>query len=186
LIPVILFAVWTAGCAGQTSKPVEVLDERTGITLGVLKEPIELVPDHENAVLASRRRTTFAYLGPVEWNRSGDLNYGLWIHIAPGNDKPAGDIRAAGALVLMLDEGPQTLSPIEGAKNARDAYRPAVSWGQTAYFGLTVGALRRMAASRKFELDVRAADGSVISFSPTLDTGSTLTDYLRARGITGD
>jgi hypothetical protein len=185
LISVILFAVWAAGCAGQSVKPVEVLDERTGITLGALKEPIELVPAPENAVLA-RRRTTFAYLGPVEWNRSGDLSYGLWIHIAPGNDKAAGDIRAAGALVLNLDGGPEALSPIEAPKNAREAYRPAVPWGQTAYFSLNVGALRRIAASRKFELDVRAADGSIIDFSPTVDTRSTLTDYLRARGITGD
>jgi hypothetical protein len=185
LIPLILSAIWAAGCAGQSAKPVEVLDERTGITLGALKEPIELVPAPENAVLP-HRRTTFAYLGPVEWNRSGDLSYGMWIHIAPGNDKPAGDIRDEGAVVLILDEGPQILSLIEAPANARQAYRPTVSWGQTAYFGLTIGALRRMAASHKFELDVRAADGSIIGFSPTHDTGTTLGQYLRARGITGD
>jgi hypothetical protein len=184
-IPLALSAVWAAGCAGQSAKPVEVLDERTGITLGALKEPIELVPAPENAVL-SHRRNTFAYLGPVEWNRSGDLSYGMWIHIAPGNDKPAGDIRAPGAVALVLDEGTETLSPIEAPANARQAYRPSVSWGQSAYFGLTVGALRRMAASHKFELDVRAADGSLISFTAVQDAGNTLSQYLRSRGLTGD
>jgi hypothetical protein len=185
MIAVILSAIWAAGCASQSTKPVEVLDERTGITLGALKEPIELVPAPENAVL-SHRRTTFAYLGPVEWNRSGDLSYGLWIHIAPGNDKPVADIRAAGALVLNLDEGPQTLSAIDAPANARQAYRPSVSWGQQAYFKLSVGALRRMAASRKFELDVRAADGSIINFSPIEPPGPALSEYLRARSLTGD
>jgi hypothetical protein len=184
-IAVILFASWAAGCAGP-GRPVEVLDERTGITLGALKEPIELVPPPANAVVPSHGRTTFAYLGPVEWNRSGDLSYGMWIHIAPGNDKAAGDIHAPGAVVLLLDEGPQTLSLIEAPKNAREPYRPAVPWGQTVYFDLTVGALRRMAASRRFELDVRAVDGAVIDFSPTRDTRSILSEYLRARGITVD
>ena len=47
-------------------------------------------------------------------------------------------------------------------------------------------ALKRMAASQKLELDVRAVDGSTVSFVATRDTRTTLTDYLLARGITGD
>jgi hypothetical protein len=46
--------------------------------------------------------------------------------------------------------------------------------------------LRQMAASEKFQLDVRAADDSVLSFIATGDTRETLTDYLHSRGITGD
>ena len=65
-------------------------------------------------------------------------------------------------------------------------YRPAVSWGQTAYFDLNVETLKRMAASRKLELDVRAADGSTLSFSPTVDTRGVLKQYMQDRGITGD
>jgi hypothetical protein len=109
----------------------------------------------------------------------------LWIHIAPGNGPQPGDIRAADALTLMLDDGPLALSPIE-APPGGEPYQRVASWGQTAYFDLSVETLRRMAASRKFELDVRAVDGSVIGFSPTLDTHAALTEYLRARDITGD
>jgi len=187
-IPLILLVGLMAGCAGGSpTKPVEVLDERTAVTFGALKQPIELLPSAQDAVLILRKRATFAYLGPVEWNRSGEVNYGLWIHIAPGNDRqPPGDIHASAAAALILDDGPLSLSVMEAPKLGREPYRPVASWGQTAYFGLDVGTLRRMAASSKLELDVRAADGSTLSFSPTVDTRAVLKQYMQDRGITGD
>jgi len=187
-IPLILLIGLMAGCASRSPiKPVEVLDERTAVTFGALKQPIELLPSAQDAVLILRKRATFAYLGPVEWNRSGELRYGLWIHIAPGNDRqPPGDIHASAAAALILDDGPLRLSVMEAPKLGREPYRPVVSWGQTAYFDLDVGTLRRMAASSKLELDVRAADGSTLSFSPTVDTRAVLKQYMQDRGITGD
>ena len=187
-IPIILLIGLMAGCASRSStKPVEVLDERTAVTFGALKQPIELLPSAQDAVLILRKRVTFAYLGPVEWNRSGTLSYGLWIHIAPGNDRQPGDIHASAAAALILDDGPLSLSVMEEApKLGREPYRAVASWGQTAYFDLDVGTLRRMAASSKLELDVRAADGSTLSFSPTVDTRAVLTQYMQDRGITGD
>jgi hypothetical protein len=187
LISVVLLVGMLAGCAGQSKpKPVELLDDRTGMTVGALKEPIELVPGTQNAVLLSGKRMSFAYLGPVEWNRSGTLSYGLWVHIAPGTDQQPGDILTPAALTLILDDGPLSLAPTTAPKLGMDPYRQVVSWGQTAYFGLTVEGLRRMAASRKLELEVRAAGGSAMTFSPTVDTGAVLTEYLRSRGLTGD
>jgi len=187
-IPIILLIGLMAGCASRSStKPVEVLDERTAVTFGALKQPIELLPSAQDAVLILRKRVTFAYLGPVEWNRSGTLSYGLWIHIAPGNDRQPGDIHASAAAALILDDGPLSLSVMEEApKLGREPYRAVASWGQTAYFDLDVGTLRRMAASSKLELDVRAADGSTLSFSPTVDTRAVLKQYMQDRGITGD
>jgi hypothetical protein len=187
-IPVILLVGLMAGCASRSPiKPVEVLDERTAVTFGALKQPIELLPSAQDAVLILRKRATFAYLGPVEWNRSGALSYGLWIHIAPGNDRQPGDIHASAAAALILDDGPLSLSVMEEApKLGREPYRPVASWGQTAYFGLDVETLRRMAASSKLELDVRAADGSTLSFSPTVDTRAVLKQYMQDRGLTGD
>jgi hypothetical protein len=186
-IPIALLIGWVAGCTGLSStKPVEVLDERTAVTFGALKEPIELVQSAQNAVLILGKRSSFAYLGPVEWNRSGALSYGLWIHIAPGNDRQAGDIHGSAAVTLVLDEGSLTLTPIEAPALGRPPYRPVASWGQTAYFGLTVEALRHMAASKKLELDVRAVDDSEIIFTPTVDTRVVLTQYIKDRGITGD
>lgn len=172
------------GCAGSSRiAPVEALDERTGITLGVLKEPIELVPSHPE--IGAAKRTTFAYLGPVEWNRSGTLTYGLWMHIAPGTDRALLDIRES-APTLVLDDGVVVLSRMDAPYRGHSAYKQAAPWGQIAYFDLNVATLRRMAASRKLELDVGAVNGTTVSFSPTLDTHAVLTRYLQDRGLTGD
>ena len=179
------------GCASQSSiKPVEYLDDRTAMTVGSLKEPIELVPSvHQGGlhVIANlTKRQSFAYMGPVEWDRSGSIVYGLWVHVAPGSERPIADIRSDGALTVVLDGGSRVLTPIDAPQLGRGAYQPVASWGQTAYFELTVEMLKQMAASEKFELSVRAADGSGENFVASGDTRATFTDYLHARGITDD
>src|SRR5580692_9548613 len=114
-IAVVLLLELLAGCASESaSKPVEYLDPRTAMTVASLKQPIELVPSGSSAgIVIFGKRTSFAYLGPVEWDRSGTYAYGLWIHIAPGNDRPMADIRAPASLTLILDGGPQVLQPID-------------------------------------------------------------------------
>jgi hypothetical protein len=191
LIPGGLILVLLSACASQSSiKPVEYLDDRTAMTIGSLKEPIELVPSVRQGglrVISSlRKKISFAYLGPVEWDRSGAIVYGLWIHVAPGNDRPIADIRSATALTLILDGGTRVLTPIDAPQVGRGAYQPVASWGQTAYFELTVEMLKQMAASEKLELNVRTTDDSIVNFIPTGDTRGTLTAYLHARGITDD
>jgi hypothetical protein len=185
VIPLVFLLGLLGGCAGSSRiAPVEALDERTGVTLGVLKRPIELVPSHSEVGMA--KRTTFAYLGPVEWDRSGTLSYGLWMHIAPGNDRAFVDIRGPAAPTLVLDDGVVALSHMGTPYRGRDAYKRAAPWGQVAYFDVNVATLRRMAASRKLELDVSAVDGSTVSFSPSSDTHAVLTRYLQDRRLTGD
>src|ERR1700739_3861203 len=91
-------ASWLAACGGESSiKPAEVLDERTGMTVGTLDKPIELVQGSPSSP-ASDRRLSFAYLGPVEWDNMGNIAYGLWIHVAPGNDWRFEDIQVPGAV----------------------------------------------------------------------------------------
>jgi hypothetical protein len=183
--------VLSNGCASHSSiKPVEYLDDRTAMTVGSLKEPIELVPSLRqgglHVITNLAKRLSFAYVGPVEWDRSGSIVYGLWVHIAPGTDRPVADIRSHGALTVVLDSGTRVLTPIDAPQLGRGAYQPVASWGQTAYFELTVEMLKQMAASQKFELDVRASDDSVVNFVASGDTRATFTDYLHARGITDD
>jgi hypothetical protein len=162
------------------------LDETTGVTVGALQEPLEFVQTAKNAALANAKRASFAYLGPIEWDRMGEISYALWIHVAPGNDLEVGNIQSRGAVVLDLDDGPLPLTPAE-APVGHGPYKPVVSWGQTAYFALDPEMLKRMAASRKLVLEFKAPDrAATVDFFPTLDTGATLTDFARARGITGD
>jgi hypothetical protein len=191
LFQVALLLVLVAGCtirpaAPSTARGVEVLDERTGMTLATLKDPIELLPSVQRASVTFGKRSSFVYLGPVEWNRMGTISYGLWVHIAPGSDKQAGDIHAPGAVTLVLDDGPLILSPIAAPGFGRDAYQTVVSWGQTTYFDLTVDMIRRMSASRKIELEVRAQDDSVLDFTSDKDSRTLLNGYMVGRDITAD
>jgi hypothetical protein len=172
-----------AGCAVQSSiKPAEVLDERTGMTVGALRKPIELTQSALNAAAAAKR-ISLAYLGPVEWDNMGDLKYGLWVHLAPGADWQFDDIRTPGAVTLTLDDGATVLSFIEPPKLSHAPYQPVASWGQTAYFDLDVQMLKRMAASQKSELDFRAAGAASVSFTAGREARETLTRYLHSRSL---
>jgi hypothetical protein len=173
------------GCAGPlTVKPVELLDEHTGITVSALEKPIELVETGESQIGS---RVGFAYLGPIEWNRMGNFSYGLWIHVAPGADRQAADIHEPAVVTLVLDDGALVLTPIKDPPNlGLEAYQPAAAWGQTAYFDLTVELLKRMAASSRLDLDIRGVDGAMVSFKPSRDTRAALVEYLRSRRLTGD
>ena len=191
-IAVVSAIVQLSACGTTSSiKPVEYLDDRTAMTVASLEQPIELVPSLRQGgglrVIASLgKRLSFAYLGPVEWDRSGSFVYGLWVHIAPGTDRPIADIRSSAALTIVLDNGTRVLTPIDAPQVGRGAYQPVAPWGQTAYFELTVEMLKQMAASEKLELNVRAADDSIVNFVASGDTRGTLTKYLHSRGITAD
>ncbi len=176
-----------AGCAGQGSiRPAEVMDERTGMTVGALQEPIEFVADPQGAAPTGGKRMSFAYLGPVEWDRMGDISYGLWVHVAPGNDHQVADIHAPGAVTLNLDDGPIVLSTIDAPKLGVGPYQPVASWGQTAYFALDIPMLKRMAGSQKITIEFRSTDESIVDFTPTHATATTLIQFEHARGITVD
>ena len=175
------------GCAAQVIKPSEVLDESTGMTVGALQEPIEFVQSAQNAALANAKRASFAYLGPIEWDRMGEITYGLWIHVAPGNDAQVGSIVSRGAVTLDLDDGPMVLTPNETPAAGHGPYKPVVSWGQTAYFELDVARLKRIAASKKLVLAFKSLDlAGTVDFLPSHDTSATLTEFEQTRGITAD
>jgi capsular polysaccharide biosynthesis protein len=189
---VVLGTVLISACSTSSSmKPVEYMDDRTALTVGSLKEPIELVPRLGQASLPAAfgslsKKVSFAYLGPVEWDRSGTIVYGLWVHLAPANSRPLADIRSPAALTLILDGATRVLKPMDAPQLGRGPYEAVASWGQTAYFELTVEMLKQMAATQKLELNARAADDSIVNFTATGDTRETLSAYIRARGITAD
>jgi hypothetical protein len=178
-----------AGCAAQSQpKSVEYLDERTATTIGALKDPIEFTPSVSSGS-ANRmigKHVSFAYLGPVEWDKAGAYEYGLWVHVASGNDWTAADIRSPSAITVVLDDDSITLAPMDAPQLGRAAYQPVATWGQTAYFELNVKMLQRMAASQKLNLALRGADGGTITFVPSGDTRAVLGDFINARSLTGD
>jgi hypothetical protein len=172
-----------AACGGASSiKPAEVLDERTGMTVGTLDKPLELVQGMPAfATPMSERRVSFAYLGPVEWDNMGNISYALWVHVAPGSDWRFDDIRARGTVTLSLDGSTSTLAVMEPPALARAPYHDVAAWGETAYFGTDLDTLKRMAASGRIELEVKAGD-SVVHFTAAQDASGTLARFLHARG----
>lgn len=188
LLPLLLALSVSACETRSTAKPVEFLDEATAMTVGSLKEPIELVPDVQTSATERLlgKHVSFAYLGPVEWDRSGQFEYGLWVHIAPGGGQQMADIRAPAAVTLHLDDGSMVLTPMDAPPLGHAAYRPVAAWGQTAYFEVTAATLQRMAASQKLSLSVLNPEGGENVYFTEKDPRSTLSDFIKARGITAD
>jgi hypothetical protein len=170
-----------SGCGSEGAiKPAEALDERTGMTVGSLEKPLELVQNAQSAMMPEPH-VSFAYLGPVEWDNMGAITYGLWVHLVPANDWQFDDITAPGTVVLALDDGARPLQLEQPPAATRGPYRPIASWGQTAYFQLDLDILKRMAASRHIEL-VFKASGTPVHFAAAPDAHQTLTRFLHARG----
>jgi hypothetical protein len=181
LVVLCLSLAFLSGCASESSiKPAESLDERTGMTVGSLEKPLELVQSGQLTV-TPEPHVSFAYLGPVEWDNMGTITYGLWVHLAPANDWQFDDIKAPGAVVLALDDGAMPLKVMQPPAPARGPYRPVASWGQTAYFELDLDTLKRMGSSRRIELDFKAA-GTAVRFTAAPDARETLMRYVHARG----
>ncbi len=173
-----------SGCAGHRLESVEVLDSRSGMTVGALPEPMAFMERGVFAPLDTGKRPSFAYLGPVEWDRSGDYSYGFWVQVGPGDGKRIGDIHAPGALTLQFGAESVTLSAMETPQVAGDPYPLMAPGAQTAYFRVSAGMLRRMAASQELELKLLAADLTSVPFTPFRETHSALMQFVQARGIT--
>jgi hypothetical protein len=185
----LIFLVSLAGCALQTStKPVEYLDERTAATIGALKDPIEFTPSLGVVAMdkAGGKQISFAYLGPVEWDKAGAYGYGLWVHVIGGSNWTPANIHSPSTVTMVLDDENISLVPMEGPKLGREAYKPVANWGQTGYFELNVKLLQHMAASQKLNLDVRGTDGNTVTFVPVRDTRPVLGEFVSARALTGD
>jgi len=172
-------AACLSACANQAARPpVELLDARTGMTVAALPQPIEFV---EHGLMESGKRTSFAYLGPVEWDRMGDYRDGLWMHVAPGTDKQVGDIRTPGAVTLILDDGPLVLSTMDAPALGKEPYTPLVSWGQTGYFSMTRESLERLANSSRVVLRLHGTDDTDVDFDTGVDVHAVLLGYLNSR-----
>jgi hypothetical protein len=178
-------ATLLASCANRLhSKSVESLDETTGMTRASLLKPMAFVETGIYDLLAPDKQPAVLYVGPEEWDRSGDFSYVLWVQVAPGVDgHRIDDIRGRGALRLKLDDGTVTLSALDQPVHANSAYAPVPPVGEAAYFSIDAGLLKRMASSHKIVMNVRAGDLSMIDFMPRQETRDALRQFMIDRGI---
>jgi hypothetical protein len=182
LLPGVALLALLAGCSAVSStKPSEILDERTGMTVEELHKPLELTQTANN-LPAKGKHISFAYLGPVEWDRSGTPSYGLWVHIASGNDWQFDPIRQPGTVTLVLDDGAVPLHVIDAPQMGHATYRPVAPWGQTAYFDADIPLLKRMAASGSIRLDVKAGRDEPVHFAASPAARAALAKYVAAQG----
>ena len=171
-------------CAGPSSvAAVERLDALRGTTVATLPKPIEFVQSDSFAI---GKRASFAYLGPVEWDRMGEIRYSLWLNLAPGNGRAIAQFRGGSAITILLDGGTLSLTQQQAPQLAGPPYAPVVAWGQTAYFPITAQDLKRLGASRALVLRLRAVDGSTVDFKPNRDAKAIMTRFLRSRHLVDD
>jgi hypothetical protein len=164
-----------------------MLDEVTGMTMGALLRHMAFIETGIYDLLVPDKQPSVVYIGPVEWDRSGDFSYLLWIQVAPGvGGHRLDDIRARGAVNLKLDDGPVELTALEGPVVAGSPYRPIAPVGQTAYFPINVALLKRMASSQRLALNVRAGDLTMVDFVPMQETRPALEQFIIDRGIAND
>jgi hypothetical protein len=176
-----------AGCATRPAS-IEVLDETTGMTAGALPQPIAFSEtDVFDLLDPNPKQASIVYLGPVEWDRSGDLTYVLWIQLAPGvGGHRLDNLHASGAVTLQLDDGSLVLSAVDYSKVGSTPYRLIQPVGQTAYFLVNVATLQRMAASQKVVLRLRAADLTKVDFVPIVPPRDVIKQFIQDRGIASD
>jgi hypothetical protein len=185
LFLLLLLVCAVPGYSAQAAiKSVEMLDTRTGMTLAALPRPLAFVETGIYDPLVPDKQPSVLYLGPEEWDRSGDFTYVLWAQVAPGVDgHRIDDIRSPGALVLQLDDGIVNLTALDDPVTAGSPYAPIPPVGQCAYFAIDVPLLKRMASSRKLVLKVRAGDLTMVAFNPRQETSAALKQFMIDRDI---
>jgi hypothetical protein len=172
------------GCGGEVAiKPVERLDEQSALTVAVLANPIALLA---TGTQVFGKQVSMAYVGPVEWNRMGNISYSLWLELAPTDDQHFKDVTEPKSVIFLLDDGPLVLSPGAAPRVGREPYQPLASWGQTIYFEMSLEDLKRLAATRELRVRIRRIGGVDVDFEPAGETHSALTEYLNGRLVTWD
>lgn len=154
------------------------------MTMGALLRPLAFVETGIYDVLVPDKQPSVVYIGPVEWDRSGDLSYLLWVQVAPGvGGHGLDDIRARGAVTLTLDDGSVELSALNDPVLASSPYHPIAPVGQTAYFPIDAALLKRLASSKKIVLNVRAGDLSMVNFITKDEVRAAMQQFIIDRGV---
>lgn len=101
-------AALTLGACASVPSVNSRFDERTGLTLQWLEEPVVLARAVPRMATAAR---DYAYLGPLQINRMGAVETYIWIGMASTLDRAAvsEEPPVAASLVLVIDGSPMHL-----------------------------------------------------------------------------
>ena len=167
LLPSAVAASLLAACGAESSiKPSESLDERTGMTVGTLDKPIELV---QGAARRARRLRAGARASPISgrWNGTtwATSPTGCGCTSLPATTGASTTSRRPGRCVCRSTMPRPRSRPIKPPASRARPYQPVASWGETAYFGVDLETAQAHGREPRIGLDVKAGD-SVRCTSP--------------------
>jgi len=166
----------SAGCAGLPAFHDEVrhvLDERTGVTIARLEQPLELTV----SASTGPANDPFAYLGPFQTNRMGERADYLWLAVpAAGTLAGSPIVRADGEVVRM---GEMSAAP-DAAHLERSPYKAPTPWSQQFVAVVESAAIEQLATARRIEIATRDAAGDW-TFALQGDALSALRRYADGR-----
>ena len=146
-------------CASAPGPAVhDKLDAKTGATVSVIPEPMELLTSGYIGVHTG----AFAYLGPFEIDQMGARSLYLWV-LLPN------DVSASVVPVIQCDDTPVTLPVQPGGlasmSLAEPPYAPPDPWGAQLYFALDDATLVCLAHAHRITFDIPNARGETVRFT---------------------
>ena len=145
-------------CTAGPGQPVrDKLDAKTGSTVSVMREPLELL----TSGYIGTRGGAFAFLGPFEIDQMGTRTLFLWVLVPH-------DVSSSVVPVIHCNDGAVTL-PVKSAGVAdmglaEPPYDLPDPWGTQWYFSLDDQTLLCFAHARTITLDIPSLRGDLETF----------------------
>ena len=172
----LLFLLLGACAAAPGPTVHDKLDPKTGSTISVIPEPLELL----TSGYIGTHTGAFAYLGPFEIDQMGTRTLYLWVLLPH-------DVSASVLPIIHCDETPVTLPQktdgLAGMGLAEPPYVAPDPWGAQWYFALDDATLACLARAHQITFDIPNARGDMVRFMaesaknsagfPTLETFAT-------------
>jgi hypothetical protein len=164
-----LSAFLLSACASAPTPLRHKLDAKTGSTVNLAAEPVELI-----SAVSGSRTAAFAYLGPFDINRMGAHSLFLWVLVP--------EDAASSPPALRCGDEPIDLPLLSNGLGAlglsQPPYDPPYPWSRQWYYTLTESALTCLAGAQVIVLEVPATDGAT-RFTAEAGKGSSGFPVLR-------
>jgi len=152
-----LLLLLTACAAAPGPTVLDNLDTKTGTTVSVASDPVELLTDRYVGV----RADTFAYLGPFEVDRMGTRTLFLWVLVPKDSSASVPPVIQCDGKIVPL---PVQTGPLADMGLADAPYAPPDPWGAQWYFALDREVLECLAQAHLIALEIPGPRDEVLRF----------------------
>lgn len=176
----VVLSLCGAGCSSvpKAAPLLERIDETSGATITTLEEP--MVFFRERAMLAANARD-YVYIGPLELNTSGRLEYMLWAAYCSTIDRVGGSqFGAPEHAYLMLDGVPMELVRSDRRPSFGDwVYDSPVAGGERVLYRITRAQLLALAGAGDVRIVADNGGDVVAEFSAWRESQPDLRRFSR-------